>query len=134
MHGESMAFHILQQSLLTAQSINATSISIVSGIKGFFLDRQESLAFRVSKTGGTPNIKVQYAISFTGTAINGSFTANVAIVSASRTDFASSAKRWNVVALPNVLTPCVAFRLFGVATNQATGVTVDLKLFRREQF
>lgn len=112
-------------------SLNGTGVSVSSAIKTGFMSRGESLAIRVNKTGGTGNIKVQWAISLTGTAVNGSFTGNTSIITTTQSDFPYSAKTWNAAPLPNFLTPFMYLRFVGAALNPATGVTVDAILYKR---
>ena len=130
-----MGFFLSQQPLFTGQALSSTASYTVTGIRIKYIDRIESLAFRVNKAGSSfGKIKIQYAFSFNGTAVNGVYSANNALVTATHTDFPNSKNSWNVVAMPAVLTPAVALRFVGRASNPATGVTIDAILFKREQF
>lgn len=133
-NGDEMAFFLSQQPLFTAQALSSTAIYVVTGIKFAFADRLESLAFRVNKGQSTfGKINIQYAFSFSGSAVNGIYSANSKLVSGSHIDFPNSKNAWNVIAMPNPLTPAIALRFIGRASNPATGVTIDAILFKREQ-
>ena len=120
--------------LLVSRSLGGTSVATAGPVAFKRSIRGEGIALLVSKTGGTGNVRVQYAQSLYGTSVNSSFTGNSNIIETTQSIFPSSPKRWNFVALPLFLAPYVFFRFTGVTGNPATGVTVNAVLFKRYEF
>lgn len=123
--------YLSYHTLLTSRSLNATAAVTSSAVAMKRSTRGESLAIRANKGGTSGAIRVQYAGSFYGTAVNGSFTGNDNLINSTRLDFPNSNTRWNFLALPNFLAPFVFFRFSGATGNPATGVTVDAIVLTR---
>jgi hypothetical protein len=122
---------IYAKPIFSSRSINGQASAVPTAIDLRFIQRAEGLLMRVSKTGGTGNIKVQYAISRNGSTVDGSYLGNASIVTASAQDFPLSAKVWNAIPLPNFLSLYVFLKFSGATGNPATGVTVDAELVVR---
>ena len=123
---------IFPRTLLNQRSLNGTAVVTSAAIDLRFAVRAESLLLLASKTGGTANIRVRYAISRNGQTLDGNYVANRPIIYQLQTDFPDSAKVWNSVPLPNFLAPYVILQFSGVTGNPATGVSVSATLYVRE--
>lgn len=117
--------------LLSSVSLNGSASAVPSAVDLRFIFMAEGIMFRASKTGGTASIKIQYAVSRTGSTVDGSYIGRTSLVTASAQDFPNSAKVWNAISLPNFLSPFVFFKFSGATGNPATGVTVSADLVVR---
>jgi hypothetical protein len=119
--------------LLSKKSLNGTSVVTSPAVDLRFAVRAESLLLLASKSGGTANISIRYAISRDGKTVDGNYQANRPLVDTLQGDFPNSAKVWNAIVLPNFLAPYLFLQFRGVTGNPATGVSVSATIYIREE-
>lgn len=125
-----MTERVVKALLFDAELVNGTGSVTSERVPMKYAMRAEGLlVLATSPSGGTPDIKIEYAISDDGETF-GSFDDYDDLVEASATDFATPGGI-TAVSLPNFIATYVKFKVTGVNSNP-TDTLVTVKLLIRE--